>query len=76
MDTLIVVFTYLLTYFLYDMLFAGTVKGTVFDLKFSSDNNVNGSGFYVTYHVFKTTPNSSVLLPAGTSVPGSLLYNL
>jgi len=55
------------------MLYAGTVKGTVFDLKFSSDNNVNGSGFYATYRVFETTPNSSVLLPAGSGIQGWIL---
>jgi len=49
---------------------AGTVKGTLFDLKFSSDNNVNGTGFLATYRIFETTPDSSVLLPAGSGVQG------
>jgi len=49
---------------------AGTVKGTVFDLKFSSDNNVNGTGFFATYRVFETTPDSAVSLPAGSGVQG------
>jgi len=60
---------------LYYSLFTGTVKGMVFDVKFSSDNNINGSGFYATYRVFEATPNSSVLLPAGSPVQGSLLHN-
>jgi len=54
----------------------GTVKGAVFDLRFSSDNNVNGSGFYATYQVFETTPNSSVLLPAGPHIQGYFLDGL
>ena len=64
-----ILFTYLIN-MLYASLLSGTVKGSVFDLRFSSDNNVNGSGFYATYQVFETTPNSSVLLPAGSGIQG------
>jgi len=53
-------------------MYTGTVKGTVFDLKFSSDNNVNGTGFFATYRVFETNPDSSVLLPAGSGIQGLL----
>jgi len=54
----------------YNIVVAGTVKGLVFDLKFSSDNNVNGSGFFATYQVFETAPNSSVLPSSGFGLQG------
>ena len=30
---------------------SGTAKGEYFDLLFSTDNNVNGAGFYATYTI-------------------------
>ena len=47
----------------------GKVAGTTFDIKFSTDNNVNRSGFYATFAVFGTPPNSS-LLAANTNGQG------
>lgn len=47
---------------------AGTVnRGNTFSMKFSSDNNINGTGFYAVYSVYDvlSTPSSLLNDPAG-----------